>query len=76
MNLDFNLSAINSGLYNYINNVAGASPFMLLTIVVIIVGYSMASPYLGGIREEEFTLFDQSNDILSLIHISEPTRQP
>ena len=67
MNLDFNLSAINSGLYNYINNVAGASPFMLLTIVVIIVGYSMASPYLGGIREEEFTLFDQSNDIFEVI---------
>ena len=67
MNLDFNLNAINSGLYNYINNVAGASPFMLLTIIGIIVGYSMAAPYLGGIREEEFTLFDQSNDIFEVI---------
>ena len=67
MNLDFNLNAINSGLYNYINNVAGASPFMLLTIIVIIVGYSTAAPYLGGIREEEFTLFDQSNDIFEVI---------
>jgi hypothetical protein len=67
MNLDFNLSAINSGLYNYIHNMAGKSPLMLVTIIVLIVGYSMTSPYLGGIREEEFVMFDKSSDIFEVL---------
>ena len=67
MNLDFNLSAINSGLYNYINNFAGKSPIMLLTIIVLIIGYTTLSPYLGGNNENEFLIFDKSNDIFEVL---------
>lgn len=67
MNLDFNLNAINSGLYNYINNIAGKSPMMLLTIIVLIVGYSMLSPYLGGIKGDDNLIFDKSNDIFEVL---------
>ena len=67
MNLDFNLNAINSGLYNYINSFAGRSPFVLVTLVLLIVGYAMTAPYLGGINQEEFTFFDQSNDVFEVV---------
>ena len=64
MSVNFNLNTINSGLYDYINDIVGKSPMMLITIITLIVGYSLLSPYLGGTgQDSEFMPFDKSNDI-------------
>lgn len=67
MDVDFNLNTINSGLYNYINGIVGKSPMMLISIIVLIVGYSILSPYLGGLGQEDFLIFDKSNDIFEVL---------
>ena len=40
---------------------------MLISIIVVIVGYSILSPYLGGLSEEEGLIFDKSNDIFEVL---------
>ena len=67
MDVDFNLNTINSGLYDYINGIIGKSPMMLISIIVLIVGYSTLSPYLGGLGEDDFLIFDKSNDIFEVL---------
>ena len=67
MDVDFNLNTINSGLYDYINGIIGKSPMMLISIIVLIVGYSTLSPYLGGLGEDDFLIFDKSNDVFEVL---------
>ncbi len=67
MDVDFNLNTINSGLYDYINGIIGKSPMMLISIIVLIVGYSTLSPYLGGLGQDDFLIFDKSNDIFEVL---------
>ena len=67
MDVDFNLNTINSGLYDYINGIIGKSPMMLISIIVLIVGYSILSPYLGGLSGEDVLIFDKSNDIFEVL---------
>jgi hypothetical protein len=67
MDVDFNLNTINSGLYNYINGIVGKSPMMLISIIVLIVGYSILSPYLGSLSGEDVLIFDKSNDIFEVL---------
>jgi len=67
MDVDFNLNTINSGLYDYINGIIGKSPMMLISIIVLIVGYSTLSPYLGGLSGEDVLIFDKSNDIFEVL---------
>ena len=67
MDVDFNLNTINSGLYDYINGIVGKSPMMLISIIVLIVGYSILSPYLGGLSGEDVLIFDKSNDIFEVL---------
>ncbi len=66
--LDINLTSVNSGLFDYINNIIGRSPLILISVLTMVILFVYLVPHLGNVaNEQEFQFFDQSNDIFEII---------